>query len=203
MKVVSPTPEGFEAAAAALREGLIVAYPTETVYGLAVDPFSEGALRGLYEAKGREAGKPILVVVADEAQLGRMVAGVSPRARVYADAFWPGPLSMLMEPSAGVPEALCGDGDRICIRWTSSAIAQGLCRAFGEGVTSTSANESGSPAARSLAGIGLKGVAMGIDGGVLEAGPPSTVLDPESGAVLREGTISRVKIEGVGSAQRG
>lgn len=202
MTVVTPTPAGLAIAASALRRGEIVAYPTETVYGLAVDPFSREAVRRLFEAKGRDAGNPILVVVADEAQLERIVAGVSARARAFAEAFWPGPLSMLFPGSPEIPKALCGEGGRVCVRCTASIPARGLCMAFGGGVTSTSANRAGEPAAVGLEGLEMEAVSVGIDGGILEGGPPSTVLDPESGELLREGRVSRTEIEAVDARLR-
>ncbi len=194
MEIAAPTPEGIAKAAGLLRAGEIVAYPTETVYGLGVDPFCEDALRTLYRVKGRDPGAPVLLIVSSMEQLESIVAEVSPRAAAYAKAFWPGPLSLLFPHALGLPEALCGDASRVCVRRTSCATAASLCDAFGGPIVSTSANASGEAPAMSPEEIEAMGIALCLDGGRLEAGPPSTVLDPDTGEVIREGAISREQL---------
>lgn len=199
MQIVSPTPSGLAEAADALRRGEVVAYPTETVYGFGVDPFSEPALRRLYAIKERDAGNPVLLIVGNFEQLKGVVSEDSRQAMACARAFWPGPLSILFRRAAGVPDWLCGEDGRVCVRYTACAIAAGLCEAFGGAVVSTSANRSGARPAVSLEEIGpnlfdLEEIGMGIDGGVLGGGLPSTVFDPERGEVLREGGISKAEL---------
>ncbi|HEO71653.1 MAG TPA: hypothetical protein ENN80_10350, partial [Candidatus Hydrogenedentes bacterium] len=87
MRLVPATPEGIEEAAQAIRNAEVVAYPTETVYGLGADPFSEEAVRRLFGAKGRDWGKPVLLIVADFEQLSAVVGHISDAARAYAEAF--------------------------------------------------------------------------------------------------------------------
>ena len=89
MEIIASTAKGIDAAANALRVGKVVAYPTETVYGLGVDPFSEEALGALFGVKGRERGNPVLVIVSSLKQLEGIVPELSPRASAYAEAFWP------------------------------------------------------------------------------------------------------------------
>jgi len=182
--------EQIAAAVAALRSGEVVVYPTETVYGLGVNPFSEPAIRRLYAIKERDAANPVLLIVDGLDQLREVVRDISPAAARYAVKFWPGPLSMLFPRSPHLPEILTGGLDKVCVRWTSHPVARALCREFGHAVTSTSANLSGQPPAHSLDGVRLQGLGAMIDGGLLPKNPPSTVFDPDSRQVLREGAVS-------------
>lgn len=197
MKVVSPSVEGVAEAVAALRTGEGVVYPTETLYGLGFDPFSEAALNTLYEAKQRDRTEPVLLVISSLEQLGPLVEGVSPKARACMDAFWPGPLSIVFKKSEALPEKVCGGKDTVCVRWTSSPVAQDLCAAFGGAITSTSANRTGERPAQSVGEVDVQGVAIGIDGGRIEGGVPSTVLDPETGTIFREGAVSNEAVEAI------
>ena len=194
MKIVQPTAEGIAIAGEALQRGEIVAYPTETVYGLGVDPMSRAALDRLYALKGRDRTKPMLVVIADEAQLRPLVETIPPQCRPYIEACWPGPLSMLFPMAAAVPKILGDPGRRICVRCTALPAAQALCRAFGGALVSTSANLSGKGPARTLDDVPSEKVSVGINGGTLKASLPSTVFDPVAGLVLREGAISESEL---------
>lgn len=197
MRIVSPTPEGIRFAADAIRAGQVVAYPTETVYGLAVNPFSEEAVRRLFAAKGRDMANPVLLLVADRGQLHEVVAGVSPVAAAYAEAFWPGPLSMLLPKSPRLPDILTAGAEKVCVRETACPIARELCLAAGNAITSSSANRTSAPPARSLAELDLLGIAVGIDGGTLSPSPPSTVFDPDTGKILRQGVIAEADLRAV------
>lgn len=200
MIIVPPTAEGLASAAAAIRAGEVVAYPTETVYGLAVDPFSEAAIARLFAVKERDRGKPLLLIVAGVDQLSRVAAEFSERAQAYARAFWPGPLSLLLPKSSAIPDILTAGGAKICVRCPACDIARALCREAGGAVTSSSANLSGEEPVLSLSSLHLPGVAIGIDGGTLPPSAPSTVFDPELGIVLREGAISRAQLDAVGTS---
>jgi L-threonylcarbamoyladenylate synthase len=197
MEIVAPTPSGIARAADALRHGGIVAYPSETVYGLGVDPFSDQALDALFAVKGRDAGTPVLMIVSNLDQLTEIVDTVSPRAEAYAKAFWPGPLSLLFPGASRLPEALRGEDGCVCVRWTSSESAAALCDAFGGAIVSTSANKTGDAPAMSADAIDPVGIAVCLDGGTLAPSLPSTVLDPETGEVLREGAIGRDALDRV------
>ena len=194
MKQVPSTGEGLRSAAEAIRAGEVVAYPTETMYGLGVDPFAEAAVRRLFDVKGRSLDRPLLLIVADLDQLGRVAAEVSPAALAYAEEYWPGPLSMLFPKSAALPDLVTGGRGKVCVRCPASAVARDLCRAFGNAITSTSANRSGAPPARSAHQVDLPDVALVIGGATLPVNPPSTVFDPETGDVLREGMISDAEL---------
>lgn len=197
MKILPPTSEGIEAAVTALRDAQIVAYPTETVYGLAVDPFSDDALRHLFEVKERNADKPVLLILGESAHIERVSTGMSERATRYAEKFWPGPLTMLLPASDELPRALRGPDGRVALRLTASPVARRLCVAFGGALTSTSANAAGAEEARTLSELVLNGISAGIDGGELPHSLPSTLLDPESGAVLREGPITQQQLNSI------
>jgi len=194
MRVVPATPQGIEEAAAAIRAGQVVAYPTETVYGLGVDPFSEAAVERLFEVKSRERANPVLLIVADDDQLRTVVARVSTAAAACAEAFWPGPLSILFPKSERLAPSLTAGHDKVCVRRTACAMAAALCRAAGGAITSSSANVAGRAPARSAAEVDLPGIAVCVDGGTLAPGPPSTVFDPDTGAVLREGAITEAEL---------
>ncbi len=194
MRTMPPTPKGIAMAAAAIQTGELVAYPTETVYGLGVNPFNVNAIDRLFAVKRRDAGKPILLIVSDLEQLSDVVAKHHEEALRYAEAFWPGPLSLLFPKSDRLPDAITAGSDKVCVRCPSSEVARRLCRAVGHAITSTSANFSGQTPARSLAGLDLPGIAVAIDSGMLEPTPPSTVFDPETKRVLRAGPISAARL---------
>jgi L-threonylcarbamoyladenylate synthase len=191
VKIVQPDEAGLALAAEALHAGEVVAYPTETVYGLAVDPFSEQAIQKLFGVKGRAENNPILLIVADTDQLAAVVQTVSDKATAYMNAFWPGPLSLLFPKADGLPEALTAGSPKICIRCSASDTARALCVAFGHPITSSSANVSGQPPATSLEELSLPGIAITIDGGPCTSQPPSTIFDPDTYTILREGAITQ------------
>ncbi len=183
------TPEGIAKAIEALHAGQVVAYPTETVYGLGVDPFQDSAMDKLFKVKQRDANKPVLLIVANKGQLNGVVSEISEKAARYMEEFWPGPLSLLLPKADELPDKVTAGSEKVCVRCPASKTAKLLCEAFGGAITSTSANLSGSAAARSLSQIMLPGVLFGLDGGTLELNPPSTVFDPDTGQVFREGVV--------------
>jgi L-threonylcarbamoyladenylate synthase len=189
MIVVPPDGPGLARAVEVLRAGGVVACPTETVYGLAVDPFSEASLEALFRVKGRDRGKPVLVMVAEVDQLRGLVAAVSERAQRCMDAFWPGPLSLLLSAASGLSELLTGGRTKICVRCTSSAVAGQLCRAWGGPLTSTSANLAGEAAAMTAHAAAVAGVTLVIDAGTLPESAASTVYDPDEDLLLRPGPV--------------
>lgn len=190
MKRLPPTPEGIWEAADAIRAGEVVAYPTETVYGLAVTPFSEEAVDRLFTAKERDRGKPVLLLAANADQLLSVVESISPVAGTCMRTFWPGPLSLLLPPKKGIAPGITAGAPKICVRVTSHPVAQALCLAAGFPITSTSANRSGNEPARSLDEMDMLGVAFAIDGGVLAPSPPSTIFDPDERNIIRAGAIT-------------
>ena len=191
MKILPAQLRGFQDAAEIIRQDGIVAYPTETVYGLAVDPFSGAALERLLDAKGRDASKGILLIVADSNQLGHVARDVPDEAIPLIEAFWPGPLTLLFPATAEVPDVLLGPSGKVAVRCPGHAAARELCAVFGGPLTSTSANRSGAPPATCAEAIDLPGVGAVLNGGMLPSAQPSTLADPETGTILREGAIDR------------
>jgi len=188
-------------AAAVLARGGIVAHPTETLYGLAADPWNESALRRLVGLKGRDAGKGLILIAADRAQVrGLVAAGTPPLWERLASRFWPGPLTMILPAGESTPAGVLGPGGGVAIRISSDALATRLVAAAGRPLTSTSANLGGRPPATSAAGVVAAlgdGVDLVLDGGPREASEPSTLVDLLGPAprVLREGPIKTGLIE--------
>ena len=201
--IVAPTPEAIARAARLLGDGRLVAMPTETVYGLAADATDDAAVAALYAAKGRPAANPLIVHVATlvaARALGRFDA----RAERLAQAFWPGPLTLVLARAAtcaAVPRASAGLAT-IALRVPDDPIARALIEAFGKPVVAPSANRSGevSPtaAAHVAASLGDR-IALILDGGPCPVGVESTVvsLAGPTPLLLRPGGIARDAIEAV------
>lgn len=196
MKVVPPTVDGIAEAADAILRGEVVAYPTETVYGLAVDPHNSDAVRRLFATKGRPADAPVLVLIGRVEELDQLVASVSARAQALIDAFWPGPLSLTLPSAETFAPELTGGHEKVCVRLAAHEVAKALCDAVGGPITSTSANATGQPAAMSIEELALDGVSIAIDGGTLSSSPPSTVYDPDDDILIRPGAIDLEAIQG-------
>ena len=183
----------------ALRRGRLVAFPTETVYGLGADAASTDALSRLYAVKGRPPDHPVIVHVAAPDALDEWAARVPAAARRLADEVWPGPLTIVLERSDRVPDAVTGGGDTVGVRVPDQHVALALLRAFGGGIAAPSANRFGrvSPttAEHVRADLGAD-VDVVLDDGPCSVGVESTIVDC-SGAepvILRPGGVSRERI---------
>ena len=137
--------EGVRRAAELLRQGGLVAIPTETVYGLAADACNAEAVRAVYAAKGRPSDNPMIVHIADREMLPELVASAPPAAALLADAFWPGPLTMVLPRSQRVPLTTTGGLQTVAMRMPSHPVARAVIRAAGVPLAAPSANRSGSP----------------------------------------------------------
>jgi L-threonylcarbamoyladenylate synthase len=183
----------------ALKSGGLVVYPTETFYGLGADPFSATALARLFAAKQREAGKPVGLIAADAASAFSAAREVPPVARMLADAFWPGPLTIVMPARAGTAAELLGADGGVAVRVSPHPVARALAAGLGHPLTATSANRSGEPPATTLAdsrtAFGAE-VSVYLEGGRLHAAAPSTVVSVVAAhwRVLRSGAISEREI---------
>jgi L-threonylcarbamoyladenylate synthase len=187
------------AAAAVLRRGGLVAYPTETLYGLGVLAADGAAVARLAEAKGRPDGKPMPLLAADLAQLDG-VALLDPLARRLAQAFWPGPLTLVLPAAPGLPPAIVGGGATVGVRLTSNPVAAALSLAAGGALVATSANLAGAPPVARAADLDPALVArldLVLDAGPTPGGPPSTVVAVAGGrlTLLRAGAVDREAIE--------
>jgi L-threonylcarbamoyladenylate synthase len=191
----------IERAAVILLQGGIVAFPTETYYGLAADPFNRDALRRLFAVKKRTTQKPILTVVNGREQLAPLVREIPSSFQLLMDRFWPGPLTLVFKGSQYLPPQLTGHTGTIGVRWSSHPVACRLAAIFGGAVTATSANLSGGKpavtAAESCRYFG-SGIDMVIDGGTTPGGRGSTLVGIEEGhlRLLRDGVIPFVEVAG-------
>lgn len=181
------------AAAAALRRGAIVVYPTETFYGLGALARDEAALDRLARAKLRPAGKPLPLLAADLAQVEE-VAVLTGRAARLAAALWPGPVTLVLPARPGVPDAITAGTRTVGVRIPGSAVARALARAAGGALVSTSANPSGGPPPAQAGDLdpALRAqVDHVLDGGPTPGGLPSTVVAVEGDALrlVRAGAV--------------
>jgi len=183
--------DAVAAAIAALRRGEVVAYPTETFYGLGVDAFSAAALERVRVLKGR-GDKAISMLIEGDEMLARLVAEVPPRARALMAQHWPGPLTLALPARQGLPDVLVSDGC-VAVRQSPHSVARALVAAFGGPVTTTSANRSGEPPATTAA---MVRAALGdgchvLDGGATPGGAPSTLarVRGEQIEILRAGAV--------------
>ena len=200
----------IEAAARALEAGQLVAFPTETVYGLGADAENPQAVAAIYAAKGRPQDHPVIVHLAPDAPLDYWACAIPPEAHALAEAFWPGPLTMILKRAPNIPDAVSGGQDTVGLRCPSHPVALALLRAFkgGKGgVAAPSANKFGhvSPtlAEHVQEEFGREGsVAMVLDGGASQVGIESTIidlsrLDTHGPVLLRPGHIGAEAIAAV------
>jgi L-threonylcarbamoyladenylate synthase len=189
----TPDPAVIGRAADILRAGGIVAYPTDTFYGLAIDPRSDAAVARLFDAKGREAGAAIPLIAASVEQV-REAADVSDRELKLARAFWPGPLTIVLRPRPGLSIDVLGGGPTVAVRVPAHPVARALAGGFGFCITSTSANRSGQPPAITADDVrGTLGMAVDLllDGGPAPGGLPSTIVEltPDGPLQVRAGAV--------------
>lgn len=194
--------QDMKAAAEMIRGGGLVAFPTETVYGLGGDATSPDASRKIYEAKGRPSDNPLIVHIADFSQLRQIVAKVPPEAELLAKQFWPGPLTMILNKNQVIPYETTGGLDTVAIRMPAHPVALAFLRESGCMIAAPSANTSGRPSPTSASHVweDLQGRIDGIiDGGDVEIGIESTIVDltDEIPTVLRPGFITMEMLQEV------
>jgi len=202
-------PASIAAAADALAAGQLVGLPTETVYGLAADAGSEAAVRRIFAAKGRPADHPLIVHVAGAGQVLRFADAVPDFAQALIEAFWPGPLTLILPRRAGVAEVAAGGQATIGLRCPSHPVARALlaaCAVRGiHGLAAPSANRFGrvSPTTAAHVAAEFGDQLLVLDGGPCQVGIESTIVDCTRGApvLLRPGQVGRAEIERV-SGQR-
>ncbi|MBT4482344.1 MAG: threonylcarbamoyl-AMP synthase [Candidatus Latescibacteria bacterium] len=192
----------IEEAVNVLKNGGIVVYPTETVYGIGCDPFNRIAYERVQHLKGRNNNKQMLLLACSLSQVEHFTGRLADIPRRLAHEFWPGPLTMVIKPRNEMPVYLYGDSGGVAFRITSHPIAAALSRNFGCPITSTSANMTGKPTVgtyeEALNMFG-KDVSIVIKNHIPLNGTPSTVIDLTSGKplLIREGNISFQHILGV------
>jgi L-threonylcarbamoyladenylate synthase len=192
---LTPGPALIRDAAGVIVAGGLVAFPTETVYGLGADALNVDAVQRIYEAKGRPVDNPIIVHVADQSALAGLVADVPPCAQALVGALWPGPLTVVLRAAPVVPPVTRGGLDTVAVRVPAHPVALALIRAAGRPVAAPSANRSGRPspttAAHVLADLGDR-IDLVLDAGPTPVGVESTVVDltTDPPTLLRPGGVT-------------
>ena len=192
----------IEEAGRIIRKGGLVAFPTETVYGLGGDALNPESSKKIYAAKGRPSDNPLIVHIADKRDLYRIVRQVPEKAEKLMEAFWPGPLTMIFYKNELVPQATTGGLDTVAVRMPSDRIAAAFIRAAGGFVAAPSANVSGRPSTTTATHVeeDLSGrIEMILDGGQAVIGLESTIVDMsvEPPVILRPGAVTKEMMEAV------
>jgi len=192
----------YEEAGRILREGGLVAFPTETVYGLGGNGLDESASRKIYAAKGRPSDNPLILHIADTKMLYEIAEEVSDTARKLIDAFWPGPLTIVFKKAKNVPYETTGGLDSVAVRMPSHPVAAAMIRAAGVPIAAPSANVSGRPSptlAKHVEEDMTGKIEMIIDGGSVGIGIESTIVDMtgEEPVILRPGYVTKEMMEAV------
>jgi len=174
--------------------------PTETYYGLGVNPFSERAVDRLLGLKGRQNGKPILVLIGHRSQLTTLVRDIAPAATLLMDAFWPGPLTILFAAQPSLPHNLTADTGTVGVRLSSCEPLVALLGSVGP-LTGTSANRTGGSPAQTAGQVQEAlgdGLDLIVDAGATPGGLPSTVVDTRDAVrLIREGAVTRQMLQNV------
>ena len=185
-----------------LRSGGVIAFPTDTLYGLGADAFSPEAVGRVFDIKGRASSSGLPLLIADASDLDTVAVDITDMARTLAEEFWPGPLTLVLRRSARVPAVTTGGLDTVAVRTPDHPIPRALVRSLGRPITGTSANPTGGPDPVTAGEVkGLLGEAVDyiIDAGPSPLGSPSTILDlsGERPAILRAGALQREALERV------
>ncbi len=191
----APQRDAIQEAAQWIVRGGLVSIPTDTLYGLAADPFSAAAVARVFEVKGRAAERALPLIAADAAQVAAHLGRLTLVGQRLAEKFWPGPLTLLVPAPAALARDVSGGTGRVGVRVPANAVARAICAEAGRPITATSANISGEPATadpdqveRSLGGR----IDLLIDAGMTRGGAPSTIVDLTTAepALVRAGAIS-------------
>ena len=201
-KIFKPTSEHIAEAGAILRRGGLVAFPTETVYGLGGNALDGDAARRIYEAKGRPSDNPLIAHISSMEELAPLVSRIPEAGQILAEKFWPGPLTMIFPKSDQVPLSTTGGLDTVAVRMPSDPVANRLIALAGVPVAAPSANTSGRPSPTTAQHVlqDMDGrIDMIIDGGPVGIGVESTIVDVsvETPTVLRPGAITMEMLEEV------
>ena len=197
-KLLNADDAALNEAAELLRQGQLVAFPTETVYGLGANALDPRAVLSIFAAKGRPADNPLIVHVWNRAQLAD-ICRVTPLAEKLMDAFWPGPLTLLLERTKAVPDCVTAGLPTVAVRMPSHPVAAEMLRRCGLPIAAPSANLSGKPSPTTAQHVynDMRGrVPLILDGGACDVGLESTVLDisHERPCILRPGGVTQAML---------
>ena len=176
----APQRDALQEAAKWIRNGGLVALPTDTLYGLAADPFSADAVARVFAVKGRPAGRGLPLIAADADQIAARLGALPPNGRRLAEKFWPGPLTLLVPAPAALARDVTGGTGRVGVRVPAHDIARAICRGADGPITATSANRSGQPATADPGEVERTlgdDIDLLIDTGPTAGGAPSTIVD--------------------------
>jgi L-threonylcarbamoyladenylate synthase len=196
----APQNDAIEEAATWILDGGVVALATDTLYGLAVDPFNRAAVARLFAVKGREAGRALPLIAADVAQIATHLGPLTPVAARLGAQYWPGPVTLAVRAPRALPLEVTGGGSTVGVRVPNAAVARAVCAACGRPITATSANLSGHrPAAHPdevEASLGAR-VDFLLDTGPSPGGPASTIVDAtiDPPMLVRAGAVAWTEIE--------
>ena len=190
----------YTRAAETITRGGIIAFRTDTFYGLGADPFNRSALQRIKQLKGREANKPILVVISDRDQIERFISERSRAFDLLAERFWPGALTLIGKAAPAVPDDVTAGTGTIGVRLPDDENVRALVRACGGALTATSANPSGEEPAKTAQQVRKyfgHAIDLIVDGGEARTERPSTVIDVSGteANLVREGVIAWLEIE--------
>lgn len=196
------TSDKLEEAGKIIRDGGLVAFATETVYGLGADALNKEASKKIYKAKGRPSDNPLIVHIADKSALSELASSIDDKTNMLAEAFWPGPLTMIVNKSSIVPYSITGGLETVAIRMPNHKVALELIKASKRYIAAPSANTSGRPSTTKAEHVieDLNGkIDMIIDSGAVKIGLESTIIDMTSKipTILRPGYITKEAIEDV------
>ena len=196
----APQRDAIEEAAKWILLGEVVALPTDTLYGLAVDPFNAGAVARLFAAKGRPDDRAIPLIAADRGQVERHIGPLMPLAARLAEQFWPGPLTLLLPAPRAMAAAVSAGTGRVGVRVPDDRCARAICAAAGRPITATSANVSGAPATADPSDVERAlgdRIMLLFDAGRTKGGAPSTIVDVTAAqpALVRAGAIQWEEIQ--------
>lgn len=202
LKVTSPDDEKLKKAGSILKNGGLVAIPTETVYGLAANALDGEAVKKIYQAKGRPSDNPLIVHISDLSQWKELVRDIPEKAMKLAEKFWPGPLTIILSKSELVPDEVSGKLDTVAVRMPSNEIARAIIEKAGVPLAAPSANTSGKPSPTNAKYVhfDLDGkIDMIVDGGDCDVGVESTVitLATDTPKLLRPGAVTPEMLESV------
>ncbi len=192
--------QSIERAAEVIAKGGVIAFRTDTFYGLGADPFNRGALQRVKELKGREDSKPILIVVSDRDQVERFITAALPSFQVLSQHFWPGALTLIGRARPEVPPEITAGSETVGVRLPNDERVLTLIRACGGALTATSANPSHQPPAANAEAVQnyfAEAVDLVVDDGEARTDTPSTVVDATSDRpkLIREGVIAWSEIQ--------
>ena len=167
-------------AARLLQQGEVVAFPTETVYGLGADGLNGEACRKIFAAKGRPADNPLILHISEKEEILPLTSGLSPMAEKLMEAFWPGPMTLIVPKSDRIPEVVTAGQETVAVRFPSNPVARALIRLTGRPLAAPSANKSGKPSPTNAQDVlqDMDGIIGGVvDGGACDLGVESTIID--------------------------